>query len=47
MRLFIAVFPPPGVQMAAHHAADPLRTSRDSVVWVKRDNLHYTMLFLG
>ena len=47
MRLFIAVFPPPGVQMAAYHAADPLRTSRDAVAWVKRDNLHYTMRFLG
>ena len=33
--------------MAAHHAADPLRTSRDAVAWVKRDNLHYTMRFLG
>ncbi len=47
MRLFIAIFPPPDVQMAAYHAADPLRTSRDAVAWVKRDNLHYTMRFLG
>ena len=47
MRLFIAVIPPPSVQMAAYHAADPLRTSRDAVAWVKRDNLHYTMRFLG
>ena len=47
MRLFIAIFPPADVQMAAYHAADPLRTSRDAVAWVKRDNLHYTMRFLG
>lgn len=47
MRLFIAVFPPPAVQQAAHAAAAPLRAGRDAVSWVKPENLHYTMRFLG
>src|SRR5512134_1285875 len=47
MRLFIAVFPPPDVQQAAYRAADPLRIGHDAVAWVKRENLHYTMRFLG
>lgn len=47
MRLFIAIFPPPDAQHAAYRAADPLRTGRDNVAWVKRENLHYTVRFLG
>ena len=47
MRLFIAVFPPADVQQVAYRAADPLRIGHDAVAWVKRDNLHYTMRFLG
>ena len=47
MRLFIAVFPPPDVQNAAYRAADPLRPGHDAVAWVKKENLHYTMRFLG
>jgi len=47
VRLFIAVFPPPGVQTAAYRAADPLRPGHDAVAWVRRENLHYTMRFLG
>jgi 2'-5' RNA ligase len=47
MRLFVAIFPPPDVQRAAYHAADPLRSSREQVAWVKRENLHYTVRFLG
>ena len=47
MRLFIAVFPPPEVQGAAFRAADPLRPGHDAVAWVKKENLHYTMRFLG
>jgi len=48
MRLFIAVFPPPEMQAAAWRAAEPLRAGRgDSVSWVKAENLHYTMRFLG
>ncbi len=47
MRLFIAVFPPPDVQQAAYRAADPMRLGHDAVAWVRRENLHYTMRFLG
>lgn len=47
MRLFIAVFPPAEIQTAAYRASDPLRPGHDAVAWVRRDNLHYTMRFLG
>jgi 2'-5' RNA ligase len=47
MRLFIAVFPPADVQHAAYRAADPLRPGHDAVAWVRTENLHYTMRFLG
>ena len=47
MRLFIAVFPPADVQDSAYRAADPLRPGHDSVAWVRKGNLHYTMRFLG
>ena len=47
MRLFLAVFPPAAVQSALHAAAEPLRRTGGSVSWVKPENLHYTMRFLG
>lgn len=47
MRLFIAVYPPPEVQQAAHAAAAPLRSPRDGVTWVAPEQMHYTMRFLG
>lgn len=47
MRLFLAVFPPADVQHVAYRAADPLKLGHDNVAWVKKDNLHYTMRFLG
>jgi len=48
MRLFIAVYPPPEMQAAAWRAADSLRASRaESVSWVKQQDLHCTMRFLG
>ena len=47
MRLFIAVHPPPDVQRIAHRAAASLRTSQETVSWVKSADLHYTMRFLG
>ncbi len=47
MRLFLAVFPPEPVQRAAHAAIEALRRPGDGVSWVKRENLHYTMRFLG
>ena len=47
MRLFLAVFPPPALQEAAHAAAEPLRRAGAGVSWVSPGNLHYTMRFLG
>jgi 2'-5' RNA ligase len=47
MRLFFAVFPPPAVQQAAFALATALRRDGDAVSWVKRDNLHYTLRFMG
>ena len=47
MRLFLAVFPPPEVQRAACAAIETLRRPGDGVSWVKRENLHYTLRFLG
>lgn len=49
MRLFFAVFPPPEAQAIAARATDALRATRggNSVSWVRRDNLHFTMRFLG
>ncbi len=46
-RLFLAVFPPPEAQAAAARACEALRSPGDGVSWVKRENLHYTMRFLG
>ena len=47
MRLFIAVFPPANVQQVAHEAAGVLRVTDPKVSWVRPENLHYTMRFLG
>ncbi len=47
MRLFLAVFPPAGVQRAASGVIEALRSSGDGVSWVKPENLHYTLRFLG
>ena len=47
MRVFIAVYPPPEVQRTAESATRPLKAVRDAVSWVRADNLHYTMRFLG
>jgi 2'-5' RNA ligase len=47
VRIFLAVFPPPEVQRAVHAAAESLRRPGDGVSWVKRENLHYTLRFLG
>ena len=47
MRIFVAVFPPAAVQAAVHAAAERLRRPADGVSWVKRENLHYTLRFLG
>lgn len=47
MRLFLAVFPSREAQEAAVGAAARLRTQGDGVSWVRRENLHYTLRFLG
>jgi 2'-5' RNA ligase len=47
MRIFLAVFPPPETQTLAHDVIGSLRSPGDGVSWVKRDNLHYTLRFLG
>jgi len=47
VRLFVAVFPPPAVREAIWAAAEPLRRRGGSVSWVKPENLHYTLRFLG
>lgn len=48
-RLFLAVFPPPEAQAAAAAAADALRAAAPHmpVSWVRRENLHFTLRFLG
>jgi 2'-5' RNA ligase len=47
LRLFLAVFPPPEVQRAAAELIERLRAPGDGVSWVKPDNLHYTLRFIG
>jgi 2'-5' RNA ligase len=47
MRLFVAVIPPPETQALAAGVIDALRRPGDGVSWVKRDNLHYTLRFIG
>jgi RNA 2',3'-cyclic 3'-phosphodiesterase len=47
MRIFVAVFPPPEVQRGAAALIEALRADGDGVSWVKSDNLHFTIRFLG
>jgi 2'-5' RNA ligase len=47
MRVFLAVFPPPDVQAAALRVSEAMRRPGDGVSWVKLENLHFTMRFLG
>src|SRR5439155_24322554 len=47
VRIFLGVFPPPPVQGVLHAAAEPLRRAGAAVSWVKAENLHYTMRFIG
>jgi 2'-5' RNA ligase len=47
LRIFLAVFPPLATQEAAARAIERLRRPGDGVSWVKRENLHYTLRFLG
>jgi 2'-5' RNA ligase len=47
VRIFLAVFPPPAAQDAAAAVIARLRQPHDGVAWVKRENLHYTLRFMG
>ena len=47
LRLFLAVVPSPEAQAAAARACEGLRSPGDRASWVKRENLHYTLRFLG
>jgi 2'-5' RNA ligase len=47
MRIFLAVFPSAEAQGAAARVIERLRRPGDGVSWVKRENLHYTMRFMG
>lgn len=47
MRLFVAVVPPPAVQRAAFAVSEALRRPEDRVSWVRAENLHLTLRFLG
>jgi 2'-5' RNA ligase len=47
MRLFFAIVPPPDVQRAAFRVIESLREDGDGVAWVRQENLHFTMRFLG
>jgi 2'-5' RNA ligase len=41
------VFPPADVQGAAYGVSEVLRRPGDGVSWVKPENLHYTLRFIG
>jgi 2'-5' RNA ligase len=47
VRTFLAVFPSSPAQDAAHRVTERLRRPEDDVSWVRRENLHYTLRFLG
>lgn len=47
MRIFVAVFPPAEVQSRAASVIERIRAEGDGVSWVKADNLHFTIRFLG
>jgi len=47
LRIFVAVFPSSAAQETAARAIAALRRPNDRVSWVKAENLHYTLRFLG
>lgn len=47
MRIFLAVFPPAPVQAAVADAIARVRRQGDGLAWVRRENLHYTLRFMG
>ena len=46
-RIFLAVFPSPAARDLAASVIESLRRPDDRVSWVKPENLHYTVRFLG
>lgn len=47
MRVFLAVFPPPAVQQTLAEGIERVQRAGDGVSWVRQQNLHYTLRFLG
>ena len=47
LRIFVAVFPPASIQRRAAAVIEGLQAEGDGVSWVKQDNLHFTVRFLG
>jgi 2'-5' RNA ligase len=47
MRIFLAVFLPDEVRDAVVGVIERLRSPGDGVSWVKGENLHYTLRFMG
>jgi len=47
VRVFVAVFPPSEVLDRLSALVERIRRPGDGVSWVKRENLHYTLRFLG
>jgi RNA 2',3'-cyclic 3'-phosphodiesterase len=46
-RLFLAVFPPVEVTRTVLAFSESLRRPNDGVSWVRLDNLHFTLRFMG
>jgi 2'-5' RNA ligase len=47
LRVFLALFLPAEVKRAVAAAVEGLRSPGDGVSWVREENLHYTLRFLG
>ena len=47
IRTFVGIFPPPDVVTALADGLAPLRGATRGLKWVRPDNLHYTVRFLG
>jgi 2'-5' RNA ligase len=47
VRTFVGIFPPADVAAAIDRELAPLRAAGHGLKWVRADNLHYTVRFLG
>ena len=47
MRAFVAIFPPPELQAAVTGALETVQRLDDKVRWVRPENIHLTLKFLG